>query len=269
MSIPKHRDLNKLQQETWTVGDFPKMGTELAIVGERLCESIPIHAGDRVLDLATASGNTALAAARRRAEVTGVDITPILLERARQRAAAEGLHVVFQIDDAMALSFPDDTFDVVLSTFGAIFAPDPDKTASEMARVCRPEGRIGMAVWTPDGMLGKLFRILSSYSPPDAQVDLPVSWGNESVLRERLNPYVKDIRIKRKFVRFRSESPGHWVEFMKTSFGPSIRAFAHSSADEGRALAKEMVDLMSQHNRASNGTALGESEYLEIVAARR
>src|SRR5690242_6828227 len=128
--------LNQLQQDTWTAGDFPKMGAELSIVGERLCELVPIHAGDRVLDLATASGNTALAAARRRARVTGVDITPALLERARHRATAEGLDIVFQHEDAMALSFADGQFDVVLSTFGAIFAPDPDKTASEMARVC-------------------------------------------------------------------------------------------------------------------------------------
>lgn len=269
MSTTKHRDLNQLQQETWTAGDFPKMGTELSIVGERLCESVPIHSGDRVLDVATASGNTALAAARRRALVTGVDITPALLQRARQRAAAEDLHIIFQMDDAMALSFPDDSFDVVLSTFGAIFAPDANKTASEMARVCRPGGRIGMANWTPDGMLGKLFLLLAAYSSPDAQVGQPIEWGDESVLRQRLEPYVKEIRIKREVVRFRAESPGHWVEFMKSHFGPAIRAFAHSSAEEGRVLAKEMVDLMSQHNRSSNRTALGESEYLEIVATRR
>lgn len=261
--------LNQLQKETWTAGDFPKMGTELSIVGERLCDSLPIYAGDRVLDVATASGNTALAAARRRALVTGVDITPALLERARLRATAEGLDIVFHHQDAMALSFPDGAFDVVLSTFGAIFAPDPDKTASEIARVCRSGGRIGMAVWTPDGMLGSLFRLLAAYSPADAQVDRPVSWGDESVLRKRLDSYVKDVQIKREVVRFRSESPDHWVEFMKTNFGPAIRAFAHSSADEGEALAKEMSGLMSRFNRSSNGTALGESEYLEIVATRR
>ena len=125
-----------------------------------------------------------------------------------------------------------------------------------------------MATWTPDGMLGRLFRILAEYSPPDAQVDLPVSWGDESILRKRLGPYVKDILIKREVVRFRSESPDHWVEFMRANFGPAIRAFAHSSAGDGMALAKEMRDLMSRHNRASNGTALGESEYLEVVATR-
>ena len=258
--------LNQLQQETWTSGDFPKMGTELSIVGELLCEAVPVLAGDRVLDVGTASGNTALAAARRRAIVTGVDITPALLERAKQRAAAEGLHIDFQYGDATALTFPDGSFDVVMSTFGAIFAPDPGKTASEMARVCRPGGKIALATWPPDGMLGKLFLLLARYSPPDAQVALPVSWGEEPVLRERLGPYVKDLRIARRVVRFRSPSPAHWVEFMKTTFGPAILAFGHSSPDAQRTLTAEMTALMNEHNVSPNSTALGESAYLEIVA---
>src|SRR5215469_16430662 len=220
MSSVQLKELNQLQQETWTAGDFPKMGTELSIVGERLCESVPIHAGDRVLDVATASGNTALAAARRRAQVTGIDITPALLERAKLRAAVEGLHIDFQHGDATALEFKNGSFDVVMSTFGAIFAPDPERTAAEMARVCRPGGKIAMANWTPDGMLGKLFRLLARYSPPGTQVDLPVTWGEEAVLNQRLGPYVTDLRIKRETVRFRSPSAAQWVEFMKTHFRP-------------------------------------------------
>ena len=244
------------------------MGAELSIAGEVLCESIPVHAGDCVLDVATASGNTALAAARRRAKVTGVDITPALLERARQRAAAEGLPVGFQKEDAMALSFPDASFDVVMSTFGAIFAPDPGRTAAEMARVCKPGGKIGMANWTPDGMFGKLFRLLAKYSPADAQVDLPVSWGDEAILRQRLGPYVKEMQVERRVVRFRSHSPGHWADFMRTQFGPAIRAFEYSSPDAREELAEAMAGLMRQHNRSANETALGESEYLEVVATR-
>jgi len=269
MSSMNLEQLNRLQQETWTAGDFPKMGVELSIVGELLCESVPVLAGDRVLDVGTASGNTALAAARRRAVVTGVDLTPAMLERARLRAAAEGLHIDFQHGDATALTFEDASFDVVMSTFGAIFAPDPEKTAAEMARVCRRGGKIAMANWTPEGMLGKLFRILARYSPQGTQVDLPVSWGDEAVLKKRLGPYVSDLRIKREVVRFRSLSPAHWVEFMKTCFGPAIRAFQHSSSEAQEALEKEMTELMQEHNRSSNGTALGESEYLDIVATRR
>ena len=245
------------------------MGVELAIVGERLCESVPVHAGDRVLDIATASGNTAISAARRRAVVTGVDITTALLDRARQRAAAEGLHIDFQEGDATALSFAEASFDVVMSTFGAIFAPDPERTAAEMARVCRRGGKIAMANWTPEGLLGKLFRLLAMYSPRDAHVDAPVSWGDEAVLNRRLGPYVKDICVRREVVRFRSLSPDHWVEFMKTYFGPAILAFQHSSPEASERLKAEMASLLNEYNAASNGTALAESEYLDIVATRR
>ena len=269
MSSMNLEELNQLQQDTWTVGDFPKMGIELFIVGELLCESVPVLAGDLVLDVGTASGNTALAAARRRATVTGVDITPALLERAKLRAAAEGLHIDFQEGDATALTFRDGSFDVVMSTFGAIFAPDPERTAAEMARVCRSGGKIAMANWTPEGMLGKLFHILARYSAPGTQVDLPVSWGDEAVLKRRLGPYIKDLRIKREVVRFRSPSPSDWVDFMRTHFGPAIHAFRHSSSEEQEALAREMRDLMREHNRSTNGTALGESEYLDVVATRR
>lgn len=244
------------------------MGTELSIAGELLCESVPILAGDRVLDVGTASGNTALAAARRRAVVTGIDITPALLKRAALRAAAEGLQIDFQQGDATAMTFKDASFDVVMSTFGAIFAPDPIKTAAEMARVCRPGGKIAMAVWTPDGMFGKLFRILAKYSPPDTQVELPISWGDENVLEKRFRPYIQDLQVRRERVRFRSPSPERWVEFMKTHFGPAIVAMEHSSPDRQRFLTEEMTDLMREYNRSPNSTALGESEYLEVVATR-
>jgi ubiquinone/menaquinone biosynthesis C-methylase UbiE len=268
MSAKTIDELNQLQKETWTAGDFPKMGVELSIAGELLCESVPVLAGDRVLDVGTASGNTALSAARRRAIVTGIDITPALLERARLRAAAEGLSIDFRQGDATALAFEDSSFDVVISTFGSIFAPDPEKTAAEMSRVCRSGGKIAIAAWTPEGMLGKLFRILARYSPPAAQVDQPVSWGNEAILNKRLAPYVKDLRIRREVVRFRSSSPAHWVEFMKTYFGPAILAFGYSSPDAQRTLTREMEDLMSQYNRSPNSTTLSESEYLDVVATR-
>jgi ubiquinone/menaquinone biosynthesis C-methylase UbiE len=266
---PKNLDeLNQLQQKTWTAGDFPKMGMELSIVGELLCEAVPVLAGDRVLDVGTASGNTALAAARRRAKVTGIDITPVLLERARARAEAEGLHVDFDPGDVTALTFADGSFDVVMSTFGSIFAPDPERTAAEMARVCRPGGKIAIAVWTPEGMMGKLFHLLARYRASGSQVDLPISWGEEAVLKRRLGPYMSNLEIKRQLVRFRAPSLAHWVDFMKTHFGPAILALESSDEDTVRQLTEEMTELVRKHNRSPNGTALGESEYLEVVATR-
>jgi SAM-dependent methyltransferase len=257
-------------RQTWAAGDFPKMGAELAIVGELLCESIPVHAGDRVLDVGTASGNTAISAARRRAVVTGVDLVPALLEHARNRAQTEGFQIDFREGNAMALSFPDGSFDVVLSTFGAIFAPDPHQTAAEMARVCRPGGKIAMANWPPDSMLGKLFRLLARYSAPGSRVDVPLEWGDEAALADRLGPYVQDLRVQRRAVRFRALSAEHGVEFMRTNFGPAIEAFQYSNAPASqKALADEMAALMRDHNCAQNDTMLGNSEYLEIVGTRR
>jgi SAM-dependent methyltransferase len=256
-------------RQTWSAGDFPRMGVELAIVGEVLCESIPVLAGDRVLDVGTASGNTAISAARRRAIVTGVDLVPSLLGHARRRAQAEGFEIDFQEGNAMALAFADASFDVVLSTFGAIFAPDPHKTAAELARVCRPGGKIGMASWPPDSMLGKLFLLLALYSAPGSGVDIPVEWGDEAVVAQRLGPYVQDLHIQRLAVRFRALSAEDWVEFMRTSFGPAIEAFEHSKTPAAQAdLAQKMAALIGEHNCAQNGTVLGNSEYLEIVAMR-
>lgn len=261
--------LNERQQETWASGDFPKMGVELAIAGEFLCEAVPVYAGDHLLDVGTASGNTALSAARRRARVTAIDLVPALLERGRQRAAAEGLSIDFQQGDAMALTFPDASFDVVLSTFGAIFAPDPERTAEEMARVCRPAGKIALAAWTPDGMLGRLFRLLARYAPAELALDAPVGWGEEANYQKWLGPYSTEIAVQRQAVYFRAVSAQPWVEFMKTYFGPAIRAFEASAPSTQEKLAQEMAGLISEFNGATNGTILARSEYLEIVATRR
>ena len=256
-------------RQTWSAGDFPRMGVELAIVGELLCESIPVHAGDRVLDVGTASGNTAISAARRRAIVTGIDLVPSLLEHARKRAQADGFEIDFQEGNAMALSFADESFDVVLSTFGAIFAPDPHMTAAEMARVCRPAGKIGMTSWPPDSMLGKLFLLLARYSAPGSRVDAAVEWGDEAAVARRLGPYIQDLRVQRRAVSFRALSAEDWVEFMRTHFGPAIEAFEYSNtADAQAALAQKMAALIREHNGAQNGTVLGNSEYLEVVATR-
>lgn len=245
------------------------MGVELVIAGELLCEAVPVHAGDRLLDVGTASGNTALSAARRRARVTAIDLVPALLDRARRRALAEGLSIDFQEGDAMVLPFPDASFDVVISTFGAIFAPDPDRTAREMARVCRPGGKLAIAAWTPEGLFGRLFRSLARYVPAELALDSPIEWGDRAVYEQRLGPWASEIAVQPQAVRFRARSPMDWVGFMRTHFGPAIRAFEASTSARQKTLTEEMADLISAFNCATNGTVLARSEYLEIVATRR
>lgn len=257
-------------RQTWAAGDFPKMGVELAIVGEQLCESIPVHAGDRVLDVGTASGNAAISAARRRAVVTAVDLVPSLLAHAQRRAQAEGFEIDFREGNAMALSFPDSSFDVVLSTFGAIFAPNPHKTAAELARVCQPGGKIALTSWPPDSMLGKLFLLLARYSAPGSRVDQNVEWGGEALVEERLRPYVQDLRLERHQVHFRALSAEDWVGFMRAYFGPAIEAFQHSKSPASQeALSNEMRTLIQEHNVAQNGTVMSSSDYLQIIGKRR
>lgn len=257
-------------RQTWAAGDFPKMGVELAIAGETLCDFIPVHAGDRVLDVGTASGNTAISAARRRAVVTGIDLVPELLAQARRRAEADGFQIDFEEGNAMALRFADASFDVVLSTFGAIFAPDPEKTASEMARVCRPGGIIAMSNWTPDSLISRLFRLLARYSPAEARIDAPAEWGDEATYQARLGPYVTGLRVEKRALHLRARSPEHWVEFMRTYFGPAVQAFAHSNSPAAQqTLAAEMAALIREDNIATNGTVIGTSEYLNIAGTRR
>lgn len=260
--------LNERQQETWASGDFPRMGVELAIAGELLCEAVPVHAGDRLLDVGTASGNTALSAARRRARVTAIDLVPSLLARARQRADAEGLTVDFEQGDAMALAFPDSSFDVVISSFGAIFAPDPHRAAAEMARVCRAGGKVAITAWTPEGMFGKLFRLLARYAPAELALDAPVEWGEEAEYRKRLGPWSTELKVQRQSVRFRALSPQDWVQFMKRYFGPAIRAFESSTPAGQKKLTEELTNLVLEFNCSTDGTIVARSDYLEIVATR-
>lgn len=254
-------------QSTWATGDFSMVGAGHVIVGEQLCESVGVFAGDRVLDVATGSGNTALAAARRGCVVTGIDFVPELLERGRARAEAERLRVAFKYGDAEAIPFPDRSFDVVLSTFGAMFAPDPKLAAAEMLRVCRPGGRIGMANWTPEGMLGEMSRLTAVFAPLPATLPPPVLWGAPDVVRERFGSGVESLRIDRRRAAFRHHSPESWVEFMKTYFGPTIRAHERSGERAGD-LTAAMVDVARRHNRAGNGTFLAYGDYVEVIALR-
>lgn len=208
------------QQATWAAGDYGQIGVRLQIVGESVCEALDLRAGERVLDVAAGNGNASLAAARRFAEVTSTDYVPTLLEHGRLRADVERLPITFQTADVEQLPFPDASFDVVVSTFGVMFAPDQRRAAAEVLRVVRPGGRIGLANWTPEGFLGRLFKVITRFVPPPAGVVSPMTWGSEPHLVELFGPEATDIRTTRRTYAFRYRSPEHFVDFFRTYYGP-------------------------------------------------
>lgn len=256
------------QQATWSSGDYASVGNRILVVSELLCDAVDLRSGEQVLDVATGTGNAALAAARRFADVTGIDYVPELLDRARARAEAENLDVAFRVGDAEALEFADDSFDVVLSACGAMFAPDHQRTASELLRVCRPGGRIGMVNWCPDGYVGALFRAIAGHVPPPPGVEPPGRWGDEAYLRELWGDAVT-INAPRKTFLFRFPSPQHHVDFFARHYGPSLKAF-EAVGDAGReALNADILDAVNRFNRADDGTLVLQMEYLEVVATKR
>jgi ubiquinone/menaquinone biosynthesis C-methylase UbiE len=256
------------QQQTWASGDFAAVATTLPIVSELLCEAVDLHTGERVLDVATGSGNTAIAAARRFGTVSGVDYVPALLERARERAAAERLEIEFREGDAEAIPYPDASFDAVLSTFGSMFAPDQAQAARELLRVCRPGGRIGMANWTPEGFIGEMFRVTGRHVPPPAGLKPPVQWGSEARLRELFGDGVTSLTVTRRMYTFRYSSAEHWLDYFRTHYGPTLKAFQALDHDGQRRLAGDLLDLARRYNGATDGTLAVPAEYAEVIALR-
>jgi SAM-dependent methyltransferase len=252
------------QQAAWASGDYAAVGARLLLTAELLCEAIDLRAGERVLDVACGSGNAALAAARRFGQVTGIDYVPALLERARQRAHAEGLQATFQEADAEALPFPDACFDVVLSTCGAMFAPDQERTAAELLRVCRPGGRIGMVNWTPDSYVGALFGAIGRYLPPPPGLRPPVLWGSQERLRELFGPEVAISAPRRSFL-WRYPSAEHQVEFFASFYGPANRALATLGADRAADLKAEMLEAVRRYDVSDDDTLILRMDYLEAV----
>src|SRR5512139_1807208 len=240
--VPDFGAIKQRQQATWASGDFAVVGTTLQIVGESLAEAADVRAGERVLDVAAGNGNATLAAARRFADVTSTDYVPALLDKGRERARAEGLAVRFLEADVEELPFADASFDVVLSTYGAMFAPDHQRTASEMMRVLRPGGRIGLANWTPAGFIGRLFKVIGAHLPPPAGLQSPALWGSKDHLA-KLFPEAADIACTRRFFNFRYRSAAHWVQVFRDYYGPTLKAFA-ALDDAGRqALERDITAL--------------------------
>jgi ubiquinone/menaquinone biosynthesis C-methylase UbiE len=256
------------QQGAWSSGDYAIVGTTLQIVGEELCEALDLRPGSKVLDVAAGNGNVTLAAARRWCDVTSTDYVPALLDRGRERAAAEHLKVEFREADAEALPFAEESFDVVVSTFGVMFTPDQDKAASELLRVCRSGGKIGMANWTPEGFIGQLFKTLGKHLPPAAGVKSPALWGTRTRLDEMFGEAGEIDAQPRMFV-FRYKSPEHWLDVFKTYYGPMFKAFGALESEKQKALATDLIALVAQFNRATDGTVAVRSEYLEVIITKR
>src|SRR5438309_2131513 len=267
--MPDFAAIKARQQQAWATGDYAMIGHNFVLVSERLCHAVDLRAGQQVLDVATGSGNTALAAARRFCDVTGVDFVPALLERARERAAAERLQIAFHEGDAERLPFPDASFDVVLSTFGAMFAPNQEQAAKELLRVCRPGGKIGMANWTPDSLPGEIFRVTARHVPPPPGLKPAMLWGTEERLRELFGDQVASLRSPRRAFVFRYRSPEHWLEYFRTYFGPTIRAFAALDGAGQAALARDLLDLARRFNRSEDRTLVLPGVHPEVVAVRK
>lgn len=266
---PDFKAIKVRQQGAWSSGDYAIVGTTLQIVGEELCEALDLRAGQRVLDVAAGNGNVSLAAARRWCDVVATDYVPALLERARERAAADRLTMDFRKADAEDLPFDDASFDVVVSTFGVMFTPDQECAAREMLRVCRPGGKIGLASWTPDGFIGQLFKTIGKHVPPPTGARSPALWGTRDRIARLFEPHGATISAAQRLFVFRYRSADHWLEVFKTYYGPVLKAFAALDSAGQAALERDIRALLGQFNRSDDDTLVVPSEYLEVVIARR
>jgi SAM-dependent methyltransferase len=256
------------QQAAWSSGDYAVVGTTLQIVGEQLCETLDLRSGSKVLDVAAGNGMASLAAARRWCDVTSTDYVPALLESGRRRAEAEGATIEFMEADAEDLPFADKSFDTVLSTFGVMFTPNQDRAASELLRVCKPKGRVALANWTPDGFIGQVFKTLGKYLPPPPSAKSPALWGTTSRLTELFGSGSSSIKTETRHFNFRYRSPEHFLDVFGTFYGPIHKAFATLDTQQGNSLRNDLNALIVRLNKATDGTMVVPSEYLEVVVSK-
>jgi SAM-dependent methyltransferase len=256
------------QQIAWSAGNYAVVGTTLQIVGETLCESLDLRPGARVLDVAAGNGNATLAAARRWCDVVSTDYVAALLEAGRARALAEGLTPTFQEADAEALPFADASFDVVLSIFGVMFTPDQAQAARELARVCKPGGRIGLANWTPDSFIGQVFKTIGKYVPPAPGVKSPALWGTQPRLQELFGSGIRSLCTVSREFNFRYRSPHHWLDVFRSYYGPMNKTYAALDAQRQADLTRDLLALIARCDRSGDDTVVLPSEYLEVVIER-
>ena len=268
-ATPELVALKSRQQVAWSSGNYAVVGTTLQIVGEQLCEAMDLRAGSKVLDVAAGNGMVSLAAARRWCDVTSTDYVPALLESGRARATANGLSIKFMEADAESLPFDDASFDAVVSTFGVMFAPNQAQAASEMMRVCKRGGRIGLANWTPDGFIGQVFKTLGKYLPPPAGAKSPALWGTRAALNEMFGSQASSIKAEPRFFNFRYKSAEHFLDVFKTYYGPVLKAFAALDAAAQQDLHNDLYALIVRMNKSGDATMVVPSEYLEVVVTRK
>lgn len=266
---PEMESLKTRLKGMWMAGDFGEVAKVIEASANEFIDRLNLKPGELVLDVACGSGNLAIPAARAGAIVTGVDIATNLIEQARARAAAEGLSIRFDEGDAESLPYGDAEFDVVVTMYGAMFAPRPELVAAELVRVCRPGGRIAMANWTPEGFIGQMFKITGKHVPPPANMPSPIKWGDEATVRERLHEGIADLQLTKRICAFKYPfSPAEVVESFRMYYGPTQRAFASLDDEKQAALRSDLEQLWSEHNQASDNTTHVDGEYLEVVATR-
>ncbi|HEU5283771.1 MAG TPA: class I SAM-dependent methyltransferase [Burkholderiales bacterium] len=257
------------QQRMWAMGDFAMIAWNTVFPCELLCEALDLRAGQKVLDVACGSGNAALSAARRNCEAVGIDYVPALIDRARQRAAVERLRARFEVGDCEDIPAADASFDAVLSVYGSMFAPRPERAAQELVRVCRPGGRIGMANWTPDGFWGQAFGLQAKYLPPPPGLRPPPEWGTEQRLRELFGDAVSAMQINRRSALFRYRSARHWIEVFSTYFGPVMRTLEALDEERRRAYLADLEATLNRFNGSGDDTLVVRADYLEVVMTRK
>lgn len=267
---PEMESLKDRLRSTWIAGDFGVIARSIETGAEEFVARLDLKSGMSVLDVACGTGNLALPAAKAGAAVTGIDIAPNLIEQAIERAKAEAITAKFEVGDAEALPYPDESFDVVMTMFGAMFAPRPDVTASELIRVCKEGGTVAMANWTPEAFTGQMFKLGAKHVPPPPGMPSPVLWGTEDAVRERLKDGISDLQMTRRKIMFHYPmDPAGVVDLFRQYFGPTVVAFSKLDPDGQAALRSDLEALWTEHNQATDGTTEVESEYLEVRATKR
>jgi len=267
---PEMESLKTRLKSMWMAGDFGQIAKQIQTSADQFISRLALKPGDQVLDVACGTGNTAIPAARAGATVTGADIATNLLEQARARAAAEGLTIKFEEGDAENLPYSDNAFDVVVTMYGAMFAPRPELVAAELVRVCRPGGRIAMANWTPEGHIGQMFKVTGKHVPPPPNMPSPIKWGDEATVRERFGEGIVDLKLNKQMCQFKLPfGPAEVVEHFRAYYGPTQRAFETLDSEKQAAMRKDLEQLWAAHNRATDGTTDVEGEYLEVLATKR